>query len=235
MNESTEQKIESTVLTPAQMNPERDPFFWSNVDERNALKARIMKVSPTARNGREKSAWAAIEQEEKRDDRVAAATHILLEKADKWGRKAISFNTTAITTKAGKLVTKQNELLKEAVTEGNRRKQQAKDKAAKEMKRIQEELLQQEKAIEADVAAAQESVRTKFSPRLDEAAVELKDVQDTITQRVATFTKDIEGFSLDQLEMLVADRPVTVLAEGVDRLIAVPGTHKKERFLAGEG
>jgi ElaB/YqjD/DUF883 family membrane-anchored ribosome-binding protein len=216
------------------MSPERDPFFWSNVDERNALKARLMKISPTARNGREKSAWAAIEQEEKRDDRVAAATHVLIDRADKWGRKALSFNTTNITSKAGKLVNKQNELLKEAASEGAKRTQQAKAKAAKEMKRIQEELLQQEKAIEADVAAAQESVRTKFTPRLAEAATELKDVQDTIAQRVATFVEDIKGFSLDQLEMLVADRPVTVLAEGVDRLIAVPGTHKKERFLAGE-
>jgi hypothetical protein len=199
------------------------------------VKARLEKISPTARKPKEKAAWDAIKKEEEREDRVAATTHVLLERADKWGRKAISATTLSVTGEVAKVANKQKGMMKLASDEGDKRKQQLRAKAKKDMQRIQDELARAEKAVDEDVDAAKGSIMTKFKPSFDAAETRLKDANTHVPQRVANFVEDIKDFTLDQLEMLAADRPVVLVHEGVEKTIAVPGTHKKERALAGEG
>ena len=57
----------------------------------------------------------------------------------------------------------------------------------------------------------------------------------TIPQRMADFAEDIKGLALDQLNELAAGGKITVVRDGAEKVISVPGTHKKERALAGEG
>jgi len=239
MNQNAEQRVETSVLTPEQRRPARDPLSWSGPVERHMIKSKLEKIAPVARNHKEKDVLAAIKKEEEREDRAAAAKHVLLDRADKWGRKAITHSKTLITTEVAKTDAKQKELLKEVSDECARRKQQVQAKAKKEMARIQKELLEAESMIDEEVRTGQASVRSKFQPRFfviteEEAAMRLRDISNTISNRVADFAEDIKEFSLDQLEMLLADRPIILVHDGAEKTIAVPGTHKKERALVGE-
>ena len=235
MNQSAEQKIETSVLTPEQTRPAKDPLSWSGPVERNMVKARINKISPVGRNRKEKDAWDAIKKEEEHEDRVAATTHVLLDQADKWHRKALSATNLAITTEAGKVGNKQKELMKLALDEADKRKQQVRAKIRKEMARLQEELVSTEKSIDEDMKLSQESITIKLKPQFDSCAARLEDARMTIPQRMADFAEDIKGLALDQLNELAAGGKITVVRDGAEKVISVPGTHKKERALAGEG
>ena len=234
MNQSAEQKFETNVLTPEQLHPAKDPLSWSGPVERNMVKARIEKISPTGRNRKEKDAWDAIKKEEEHEDRVAAVTHVLLDQADRWCRKALSASTLAITTEAGKVGVKQRELMRLASDEGDKRKQQARARIKKEMARLQSELVSTEASIDKDVQLSQESITLKFKPQFDSCTARLEDVRMTIPQRMADFERDVKGLALDQLNALAAGGKITVVHEGMERVISMPGTHKKERALAGE-
>ena len=160
---------------------------------------------------------------------------MLLDQADKWHRKALSATNLAITTEAGKVGNKQKELMKLALDEADKRKQQVRAKIRKEMARLQEELVSTEKSIDEDMKLSQESITIKLKPQFDSCAARLEDARMTIPQRMADFAEDIKGLALDQLNELAAGGKITVVRDGAEKVISVPGTHKKERALAGEG
>lgn len=229
------QQTSDTLLTPAQMEPAKDPFSWSNKEEREQVKLRVNKVSPSARTHKEKEILSSIAKEEAREDRVAACKHTLLDKADKWGRKASSTVTNDITSEVGKFSVKEKGLIAEATAAHSKLLESVRAKARREMAAIQERLLKEEAALDQDKARACDAVRAQFKPRYDQAATTLDTVKRTISDRVGKFSVDIESLHVDQLEKLVAGEKVTLMDEGMEVVISVPGTHKKELALVGEG
>lgn len=235
MNQSAEQKIETSLLTQEQMHPAKDPFTWDGPIERGMVKARIEKVSPTARNRKEKDTWEAIKKEEERENRVAAATHVLLEKADKWGRKAILHTVLTVTTDVGKLSDKEKKLIAEANLAHDKLEESVRAVAKRAMAAIQDKLTKDLEALKEDKNRVLDSIRATTKPRYDEASTRLENTKEDIRNRVANFATDIGELKLDQLEILLTDRPVIIVHKENERTITVPGTHKKERALAGEG
>jgi hypothetical protein len=235
MNQSAVQKIETTILTQEQLTPAKDPLSWSGPIERGMVKSKIERVSPTARSRKEKDVWDAIKKEEERENRVAAATHVLIEKADKWGRKATLHTVLTVTAEVSKLSDKEKKLISEANLAHDKLEESVRAVAKRAMAAIQNKLVKDLATLESDKDADMYRIRVATKPLYDEAATRLEDTKGDIRNRVANFVTDIGELKLDQLEVLLTDKPVIIVHGGVERTIAVPGTHKKERALVGEG
>lgn len=217
MNQSTKQKfvgVETSILTPEQMRPAKDPFSWSGPVERNMVKARVMKVAPTARTRKEKDTWDAIMREEAHDDRIAAVTHLLLDSADKWGRKA----GLAVTDYVGTVGVREKKRFAEVQMEHAKRDAEIRAAAKRDMANIQNKLVKDLAVLKSDRDADMYRIRVATKPSYDEAAAKLEEIRN----RVVIFALDIGELRLEQLERVLTGAPVTIVHEGVEKTVLLP-------------
>ena len=150
------------------------------------------------------------EIEEKSCDCTAALMLKLLERADTWGRKQLSYLTNTITAAAGKLLSSQSKLLKEVDTAHNRLVESAKARTRKAVQQLQEQLNEEVSKLEADKRAAENKVRNEIKPLFEEQARLLTEGERRVTDVVGKFTSRISTMSLSDIEILASGKSVKI-------------------------
>ena len=210
------QEASNTVLDAEQMKQLNTKASWeySTKEERQAVKVRILKISPVARSPRAKEILHKIEQEEKVEDRQAALTHTLTERADSWGRKKLTALTRETTDKVGRFSATKGKLRNEAITAHARLVESARAKVKKAVQQLQEQLVAETRALDSDKDAALARIEVEFQPQYAEAEKALKEAKVSITDIVGEFTSHIQGMPLYDLERIADGKAVRISEPG---------------------